>query len=302
MTLPTFLIIGAARSGTSSLYQYLGQHPQIYMSPEKEPDYFVHGGHRFDLRGPGGKQVARPVTGDLESYRALFRGASGHAAIGEASTSYLYDPVASGRIQHLLPEAKLIALLRNPVDRAYSAFLNQTRLGHESLLDFAAALRAEEERIRTRWRNGFHYRHAGLYCGQLQRYFDRFPAEQIKVCLHEDFTANPPRICQEIFQFLNVDCTFVPDTSTQYNAARRYVAARNKAVRVALERIAPLHRQAKRAIPMSWHPAFHKVLYREFVPPPLSPDLRQELRGFFRRDILNLQELLHRDLACWLND
>lgn len=302
MRLPTFLIIGAARSGTWSLYQYLGQHPQIYMSSEKEPDYFVHGERQFDLRGPGWKQVARRVARDLESYRTLFRGAPSNAAIGEASTSYLYDPVAPNRIQHLIPHAKLIAILRNPVDRAYSAFLYQTRLGHESVRDFAAALRAEEDRIRARWWYGFHYRSRGLYCRQLQRYLDRFPAEQIKVCLHEDFIANPARICQEIFQFLKVDCTFVPDTSTQYNAARSYVAARNKAVRVALERIAPLHRQAKRAIPMSWHPAFHKFLYREFVPPPLSPDLRQELRGFFRRDILNLQDLLHRDLACWLND
>ncbi|MBI2837994.1 MAG: sulfotransferase [Acidobacteria bacterium] len=302
MTLPTFLIIGAARSGTSSLYQYLAQHPQIYMSPEKEPLFFIYEGRRFDLHGPGSEEIERRVVCDLDSYRELFRGASGHAAIGEASTSYLYDPVAPGRIQHHLPDVRLIAILRNPVARAYSAFLYLIRLGHESCSDFAAALRAEEERIRARWRNGFHYRRGGLYCQQLRRYFDRFPAERIKVCIHEDFIANPVRFCHDIFRFLNVDCTFVPDTSTQYNAARRYVAARNKAVRVALEEIAPLHRLAKRVVPRSWHPVFHTVLYREFVPPPLSQDLRDELRSFFRPEILDLQQLLHRDLSCWLDD
>ncbi|HEY1419866.1 MAG TPA: sulfotransferase, partial [Candidatus Dormibacteraeota bacterium] len=131
MTLPNFLIIGAAKSGTDSLYGMLGQHPQIYISPSKEPMFFVAEGlPEVPYRGPSDREVLLrwdSWVNTLEHYESLFGGATVEKAIGEASTWYLYDEGAPHRIKHHVPDAKLIAVLRNPVERAYSAFTMMLR-------------------------------------------------------------------------------------------------------------------------------------------------------------------------------
>src|SRR3712207_4104321 len=131
MTLPNFLVIGAMKSGTTALYYYLEQHPEIYMSPVKEPNFFSQ------------ENAADTVT-HIGTYEQLFKGASGKKAIGEASHSYLYEPRAAAEIRRYVPKVKLIAILRNPIDRAYSHFLHMVRSGTEPLDDFAQALREEE--------------------------------------------------------------------------------------------------------------------------------------------------------------
>ena len=138
MTLPNFLIIGAMKSGTTSLYHYLKQHPQIYMSSIKEPNFFALEGSNLDFNGAEGKEqiqrlIKRESIINIEEYRALFRRAAHETAIGEASPMYLYSPEAPYRIRYYVPEAKLITILRNPVERAYSAFLYMTRDGREPL-------------------------------------------------------------------------------------------------------------------------------------------------------------------------
>ena len=139
MTMPTFLIIGAGKSGTTSLYYYLKQHPQVYMSPVKEAHFFDQDeGEKPDFRGPG-RSSPPPIT-SIEDYRALFRGVTDETAVGEATPSYIYIPGAPGRIRRRIPDAKLIAGLRNPTDRAYSAFLHTVRSGRERLTDLARAL------------------------------------------------------------------------------------------------------------------------------------------------------------------
>ena len=132
---------------------------------------------------------------------------------------YLYSPEAPYRIRYYVPEAKLITNLRNPVERAYSAFLYMTRDGREPLSEFSQALRAEERRIRDNWEWIWHYRHLGYYYTQLKRYFDVFDRNQIKVYLYEDLRASLPRVVQDIFRFLEVDESFVPDTSLRHNVS-----------------------------------------------------------------------------------
>ncbi len=164
MTLPNFLVIGAAKSGTTALHEYLKQHPQIYMSPQKEPHFFSLEGKKVDFRGPGDKreeQLNNSVT-NIEDYRKLFQGVSNEIAIGESSTSYLNNPEAPERIRHYIPNAKLIAILRNPVARAYSSFLHMVQRGYEPLTDFAEALRDEERRIRDNWMGLWHYKQTGF--------------------------------------------------------------------------------------------------------------------------------------------
>ena len=172
MTMPNFLIIGAMKSGTTALYYYLEQHPEIYMSPVKEPNFFS---------SQEQENAADAVT-HIGSYQHLFRGVSGEKAIGEASHSYLYDPRAAAEIRSYIPGAKLIATLRNPIDRAYSHFLYMVRSGTEPLDDFAQALREEEVGIHKE-RTFQDYIGRGLYYDQLERCFGTFPREQVRAYL-----------------------------------------------------------------------------------------------------------------------
>ncbi len=151
MTLPNFLVIGATKSGTTSLYTYLKQHPEVYM-PMKEPNFFALEGREPPFfRGPEGwKEPSQKRITDLEGYRTLFAGASGEKAMGEVSPLYLYAPQAAYRIRRYVPEAKLVAILRNPVERAYSAYMHLVREDREPL-GFAEALKEEERRIQSNW-------------------------------------------------------------------------------------------------------------------------------------------------------
>src|SRR5919202_6537946 len=208
MTMPNFFIIGAMKSGTTALYYYLEQHPEIYMSPVKEPNFFC---------SQERKNGADAVT-DIRTYQHLFRGVSDEKAIGEASHSYLYDPRAVAEIRRYLPQATLIAILRNPVDRAYSHFLHMVRSGTEPLDDFAQALREEEAGI-NKERTFQDYIGRGLYYNQLKRYFETFPREQVRVYLYEDLSGAPITTAQDAFRFLKVDDSFVPDVSLRRNVS-----------------------------------------------------------------------------------
>jgi sulfotransferase family protein len=221
MTLPNFLIIGAMKSGTTSLYFYLKQHPQAYMSSLKEPNFFALEGSNLNFDGAEGKEriqrwLKRDFLTDIEEYRALFRGAAGETAIGEPSPIYLYSPEASRRIRHYVPEAKLIAVLRSPVERAYSAFLYMTRGGREPLKAFPEALQAEESSMRDNWEWIWHYRHVGLYYTQLKRYYDVFDADQ---SLPLRGLESPPPSCPAGHLRVSRGGRGVPDTSLRHNVS-----------------------------------------------------------------------------------
>ncbi len=305
MTLPNFLIIGAMKSGTTSLYHYLKQHPQIYMSSLKEPNFFALEGSNLDFDGAEGKEriqrwVKRESVTDIEEYRALFRGAAGELAIGEASPMYLYSPEAPYRIRYYIPEAKLITILRNPVERAYSAFLYMRRDGREPLKEFHQALQAEEGRMRDKWEWIWHYRHVGFYYAQLKRYFDVFDKEQIKVYLYEDLRADLPNVLQDIFRFLEVDEAFVPDTSLRHNVSGipktgllpRLTFRRNP-VKTVLRPLLPQGLRQRISVSLK---------SRSLVEaPPLAPEIRRELLEGYRDDILKLEDLIEWDLSGWLD-
>ena len=163
---------------------------------------------------------------DLEEYRHLFQGVSNEVAIGEASTLYLSFPKAAERIQYHIPDVKLIAILRYPADRAYSAFMHALRDNYESITDFSSALAAEEERIKLNWVLLWRYQDQGFYYRQLKRYFGLFDSHQIKVYLYEDLVNNRSCLIRDVFDFIGVDQDFIPDTSAKYIAFlihKRYI-------------------------------------------------------------------------------
>lgn len=231
MTMPNFLLIGAMKAGTTAFYQHLDQHPEVYMSPNKEPNFFAFEGEKLDFRAPSDIEgLNRHAVTDIDEYRALFDGVSGEKAVGEASHWYMYKPEASDRIKHHIPEAKMIAILRDPAERAYSEFMHFVRDGDEPITDFAEALRQEKARIHANWTMG-RYVDRGYYYTQLKRYFDRFDPGQIRVYLYEDLRADPLLVMQETFRFLGVDDAFVPDTSIRTNVSG---VPRNRALHAVL--------------------------------------------------------------------
>jgi hypothetical protein len=293
MTMPNFFVIGAQKAGTTSLYHYLDQHPEVYMSPRKEPHFFQ--GMRSDFRWPG-RRLA-PVT-DLRDYLALFEGVTDEKAIGEGSASYLYSLEASALIKRSIPDAKIIAVLRNPAERAYSNYLHLVQVGREPLASFAEALQAEEGRMREKWGPDWYYKQKGFYHDQVKRYFDTFGRDQVRIWLYEDLRDDPSSMMREVFRFLEVDDTFVPDLSIEHNPSGvprsqglytwvRKLSARNP---VLVDRFFPAGLRGH-------------LKSRIFVKPPLLlPEVRQQLTYAYRPDILKLQELIGRDLSPWLKD
>ena len=297
MTMPNFLLIGAAKSGTTSLYHYLRQHPQVYMSPIKGPRFFAFQGGEPDFRGPGDLKMVSQLITDIEGYRSLFAGVSGEKAVGEASAWYLYVPETAYRIRCHVPQAKLIAVLRNPVDRAYSHFQFRRAQGGEELTDFARALDAEEERVRERWGPDFHYKRMGFYHEQLTRYYELFEPEQIRVWLYEDLKEDPSGVMQDMFQYLGVNDAFVPET-LRHNVSG---TPKSRALQTFIQRPNPLKSFIKPFVPEKMRRRIRVNLRnRNLAKPPMPEGVREQLTEAYREDILKLQGLLGRDLSSWL--
>jgi hypothetical protein len=300
--MPNFLIIGAPKSGTTSLAQYLGQHPEIYISPQKEPYFFAFENEQVDFLGPGiqGKDhiINNAVVVDLEEYRRLFQGVSDEVAIGEASTLYLAFPKAAERIKHHIPDVKLIAILRNPADRAYSAFMHALRDNYESITDFSSALAAEEERIKLNWGPLWRYQDQGFYYRQLKQFFDLFDSHQIKIYLYEDLVNNRSGLLRDVFDFIGVDENFIPDTSAKYNVTG---IPKNKLLHELLSKPNLLRTSVKTIIPQGFRKKLAINLKNaNLAKPELPQEIRQQLIEIYREDILELQKLIQRDLTTWL--
>jgi len=226
--MPDFFICGAARSGTTSLWQYLRQHPDIYMPPaieHKEPSYFC------DLYG----------MKDWQAYLSLFRDAGNKKRLGEASGPYLTSPESAGRIKAAAPDAGIIISLRNPVERAWSLYKWMHTNGYEKLPSFAEALATEESRLENadfirnngQYYYNFLYFHSGLYHDQVKRFFDTFGRDRVRVIIFEEFTEAPSEHIKAAYKFLEVDPAFSPALEV-HNASDRAYGDLEKGLRIRL--------------------------------------------------------------------
>jgi len=292
MPWPNFLIIGAMKSGTTALYFFLKQHPQVFVSPIKEPNYFIAGGEATFPQIEG----ARRNISDLDTYLELFNGASEAVAIGEASHSYLYYSQAIERIRADIPDVRLICILRNPAERAYSHFLFHVRDGREQIKDFSQAIREEENRISSGCQFG-HYLRRGFYFQQLQKYFAVFPSNQIYVCLYDDLITEPVYLIQKIYQFLGIDSSFTPEVTTRRNPSG---IPKNQLIHNLLVKPNPVKSFLQPLLPQRIYRIATTWRDRNLIKPEMPADLKQELIRLYRDDILQLQDLIRRDLSCWL--
>lgn len=296
--LPTFLIIGAPKSGTTALYEYLRQHPDIYMSPLKEPRFFAVEGGSANFGGPFADVENKVIIDNMDEYRACFDGAHDEKAIGEASTLYLASPIAPLRIRQYIPDVRLVAILRDPIERAFSGYLMNVMQKRETS-SFEEAIEDEPRRLRENW-YGARYLDAGHYSEQIRRYLSAFPKEQLKVYLYDDLKDDTHGLLEDLFNFLDVDPTFEVNTSWKHNVSgiptNRLVDAviGQRPSRYWLRRMKPY-------VPKSLVRLRHKIRRQYMYRPQLDPETRARLIPRFKDDILWLQDFLDRDLSAWMS-
>jgi sulfotransferase family protein len=307
MTLPNFLIIGSAKCGTTSLYSYLYQHPQVFMSTPKEPTFFGNEGPELLYNGPHDEDRAyhsKTIT-DLKTYTALFDNAKDAKAIGEASIFYMYLPKAPEQIKKYVPRAKMFAILRNPADRAYSAYLHAVRQGRERR-SFEEGLKLEPERIRQKWNPLWHFKAMGFYAEQVKRFYDMFGREQVRIYLYEDLQNAPLQLIKEVLDVLEVDSSFVPDMSKRFKESH---VPKIPAVEMILHKTKYQISVSAQHLPerIRWRTQYVKRAIdrvsdvNRMKPPRIPAEIRMRLLDEYRDDILRLGDLLRRDLTHWCN-
>lgn len=298
---PTFLIIGAYKTGTTSLHQYLKQHPQVFMCVIKEIRFLTYAGHLISPLAPIEFDALPWPVQEIGAYEALFESGKGAAARGDVSPCYLAFPEQSILgIQAYVPHAKIIALLRQPAVRAYSSFLGLVRNGREEETDFRRALQLEAEGI-VRRGDGRQRRNfaESFYHAALERYFQHFPREQLRIYLYDDLQANALVLMQNIFRFIGVDDSFTPDTSIRYNAAMWPRLQFAPCITRKAEHL--VFRVIRRfPVPVRQYVTTGFTRIARTETPPLDLALRSELTAAYRDDIMRTQELIGRDLSHWL--
>jgi hypothetical protein len=291
--LPNFIIPGAVKAGTSSLYYYLRQHPEIFMPDNKEPHHFAPA-----------KWCGLPVP-DRKEYEQMFSGVRNEKAVGEASTGYLYYPESPELIHSAIPDCRIIVILRNPVDRAFSGYCHEVREGLETK-SFEEAL--AEERQATRFIRGgefsFNYMKQGYVLGILEKYLALFSASNVHLCCFEDLLANTDELMRSVFRFLDVDENFRGDWTYRYNPSgmpkypwlHQLLDGENDARK-------PLVWMTSHLIPARIrNPLWHKIRDWNVLNGPairMREETRLMLEALYADETLGLEQLTGKDLSHW---
>ncbi|MEO0897283.1 MAG: sulfotransferase [Bacteroidota bacterium] len=297
---PNFFIIGAAKSGTSSLWGYLNEHPEIFMSIPKEPGYFAP-------EWPGPKEEGR--------YLKIFQNAqSAHKRIGEASTMYLSCPGTAEQIltfcqKNQIKDPKLVVMLRNPADRAYSLYNWQVQEGYEYAGSFEKAISLEENRRSLKFPNpwltggykyNYMYFHSGLYADQIQDYVEKFGKENLHVLIFEEFIQDAPTHLKEIYDFLGLELKdFLPEIKVYNPSYEVYSPLLQFGLRW-------VNRATIEKRPIRWfikskeqRDTLINLGHKKNKPPKLDPAKRKTLLNKYMSDIQKLEQHLDRDLSIW---
>ena len=294
---PQFFIVGAPKCGTTALWHWLRQHPQIYLPEKKELHYF---GQDLDM-----------YHSSLEEYLDWFKNAREDQIIGEASTSYFYSETAPYEILEFVEGAKVIIALRNPVDMVYSLHAQLVFSGEEPIKDFRKALIEEPLRKKgcglPKYRKAptiyFLYTEVGKFSLYIRRYLAAF-GERAYIVLYDDIKTRAHVVYREILEFLGVDNTFTPQFSVMnpYKRPRSYILSRF----MGLFPLTPVGNMFKKIIPKEVRSRIATKLWnlnsKYAEKPPMDPHLRRELTERFRDDIIELEKIIKRDLSAWLVD
>lgn len=299
MGAPNFLLIGVGKAGTTSVYYYLTQHPDIYMSPIKEPRFFVYDKSLAPWLADPEVAAYFPCR-TIEQYEALFAGTGHEKVVGEASIQYYASPAAAERIARTLDSPKMVAILRNPIDRAYSSYTMEALAGREHR-SFEQVVKDEINGVNAEHPMGrFHHLDRGLYHHHLTTFRQHMPRGDLKILLYDDLQQDSLRVMREIFKFLGVDEDFVPDTSIRYNPSG---VPKHKLLHKLTDKN-PVTQAAKRYMPKRIRDPLYAGIMRwrnqnlEQCHVPMQT--WERLRSYYQSDVDLLQVWLGRDLSQWL--
>lgn len=294
-----FFIVGAAKSGTTSLYKYLNQHPDIFFPSVKEPHFYstVKSSIKSLSRKPKpGKEYHDKNINNIDDYLSLYKPSKGQKILADASPSYLWDKEVAQKINKDNPEAKILIILRNPVLRTYSHFLMDLKTGVQQETNIIKAIKDDLTNPEKIWGGAHLYIELSLYFNQIKRYLEVFNKEQVKIVIYEDFFSNIEKGLVEIFDFLEVDNSSIKDIdfTTQHNV---YTVPKNNFYRKIIQIKNKI--DDKDLIPSKLKELFKKIIFKEKVKPKLTTEEIQFLYNFFKEDILKTEKLLDLDLSNW---
>lgn len=302
MQLRNVFLVGAAKAGTTTLYQALSKHPEICSPIVKEPNYYSNIGTELDIvrPGTGPGDGATIWTGTFAKYRSLYRLKEHHRFILDGSVSYLYSSKAADYISADNAGAKIIIVLRNPVDRAWSHYKHLIRDGREKY-SFEKALALEEDRFQKGWEFSWHLKKMGLYSQQIQRYITRFGKDNLRIILFEDLTGSFQTVMRSTADFLGlaaVDIDHAPEKDNRSGVSKSQNLAR--IVNWVAGKKVYINRVVSPSLTHYLMQRFRAVNVRdgEFT---LSRETREHLTTYFRDDIQKTEELIGRDLSAWRN-
>ena len=303
LPLPDFFVIGAPKAGTTALHAALAEHPQLYLSAVKEPKYFLcDDAPPVNQAGPGDAHSAREWVWDRQRYEELFAPAPEGALRGESTPLYLADLDSHQRIHDAVPDARLVAVLRDPVDRAYSNWAHLWADGLETIDDFVAACAEEPRRREAGWAPFWRYLETGLYGRQLLHLFSLFDRDQVHIIRYMDLVGSPAATLDGVCRFLGVEEGVVTEVPARnvggYVPPSLYVKVLRGVFRggASLGQHFPPQVWRKASLPLQW--LMQRTPQHR---PELAESERAQLVEYFARDIDVVEEITGWDLSTWRN-
>lgn len=316
MKYPNFFVVGVAKAGTTSLYHMLGSHPEIYLTPIKETNYFARKDLDFDNFRPDfkhnttidvGKYIQQGMSYQIhcanvinpKHYLALYQNAKEEKALGEICNSYIFCPNAMSEIFLEYPQAKIIVMLRNPIERAFSGYIMNLREGKILSDSFLEEIKKDEQLEVVKWGETISYLKIGLYYEQIKRIHQYFPREQVKIYLYDDYKADKRELMRDMYSFLGVDSTFFPTSDKRVNEAG---LPRFKYLNYLIAQTGFLRKWARSILGEKGKKLASKMMYSSDGIPRISDEERKYLSNYYREDVEKLSILLGRNLNGWLTN
>ncbi|WP_395657198.1 sulfotransferase family protein [Nocardioides sp.] len=301
---PDFLIVGAPKAGTTALHAALAQHPEVFMTQPKEPKYWLcDGAPPPAWRGPGDAHSQQEWTWRAEEYAALFAEAPAGSIRGESTPFYLWSRGAHRRIAEALPDVRLVAVVRDPIDRAYSNWMHLWSDGLEQVPDFEEAFALQDARVHAGWAPFWRYRELGMYGEQLEHLFQYVDRSRVLVLRYRDVVDDPRGTVDRTCRFLGISPGVI--ASIPRDNARSYVEPgwRPRVLGPAVRAGAWAGQFVR---PEVWRRASAPLVSRLAGPqagprPHLDPGQRERLVPTFDRDIALLSRLTGEDFSDWLS-
>lgn len=301
-TLPTFLVVGAGRSGTTGLVEGLRTHPGVFVTQPKEPHYFALHGQAPDFRGPGdAATINRVAVTDESAYLALFPDEHDYLALGDGSVSTLYYADRSvAEIKRINPQMRVVAILRDPIERAYSSYLYMRARGFEPCDNMLDALADEARRRDERWHHLWHYEAMSYYAEDVATLQRELGRDHVGVWFYDDLVADFTATVSSVLRFLGLP----PDAAEGSGVPRVNVSGTPRLEIVqraiaAATRNEPLRRTVKRTTSFRFR---ERIRTSSLRPSEVPPDVRQHFAGTFDADLATLASLVGGDVPTWVSE